>query len=338
MDSIVYPRDETINIYDDLNSSFTNKNFVKINTLKDNNCVYDSFLMAVHRNYQDKDTDTKRKIIRKEFIHQFKKYLTADSDVTQGEIYSKIFKAFELSEMRNEFEIRSKNNSPNIFDLVIIRKDREKLSGYNLFSKNVKKYYSATSNLFHLISLDFMKQIIEQRIVKKIYCEKLKFEDEKSKEINEIIDFINMKENSLDPVNFLTIITTNECSNQDMVLKLFSEILEINIFLCRSWNNEFTVLKEYMKKPEDPYIIIFKIEGRVSVTGINKSKIYETGGVKYSKGIKTILNAEKDRNAIEDLKKLSKNNVDSYYMERYVNYLKNIEQQSNLKNIEDYYE
>ena len=127
MNGIVYPRDETLDIYDDLKSSFTDKNFVKINTLKDNNCVYDSFLMAVHRNYQDKDTDMKRKIIRKEFIHQFKKYLTAESDATQGEIYSKIFDAFKLSEMNNEFEIRSKNNSPNIFDLVIIRKNEGKI-------------------------------------------------------------------------------------------------------------------------------------------------------------------------------------------------------------------
>ena len=195
MDSIVYPRDETIDIYDDLNSSFTNKNFVKINTLKDNNCVYDSFLMAVHRNYQDKDTDSKRKLIRNEFIYQFKKYLTAESESSQGEIYSKILKAFELSDMKKDYELRSKNNSPNIFDLVIIRKNKEKLTGYNLFSKNVKKYYSSTSNLFDLISLDFMKEIIEQRIVKKIYCEKLKEELENSKELNEIIDFINMKEN-----------------------------------------------------------------------------------------------------------------------------------------------
>ena len=97
MNGIVYPRDETLDIYDDLKSSFTDKNFVKINTLKDNNCVYDSFLMAVHRNYQDKNTDAKRKMIRKEFIHQFKKYLTAESDATQGEIYSKIHDAFKLS-------------------------------------------------------------------------------------------------------------------------------------------------------------------------------------------------------------------------------------------------
>ena len=131
-----------------------------------------------------------------------------------------------------------------------------------------------------------------------------------------------MKENSLDPVNFLKIITTNDCSNQDLVLKLFSEILEINIFLCRSWNTEFTIIKEYFKKSEDPYILIFKIEGRVSVTGINKNKIYETGGIKYSKGIKTLLNSEKDKNAINDLKKIYQNNIDSYYMEKYINYLK----------------
>ena len=60
---------------------------------------------------------------------------------------------------------------------------KEKLSGYNLFSKNVKKNYSATSNLFDLISLDFMKEIIEQRIVKKIYCEKLKIDEKQIKKL-----------------------------------------------------------------------------------------------------------------------------------------------------------
>ena len=78
----------------------------------------------------------------------------------------------------------------------------------------------------------------------------------------------------------------------------------VNIFLCRSWNSEISVIKTYERDNFNPYIIIFKIEGKVSYTGIEKSTIYETGGIKYEKGIKTILNPEKDKNAIEDIKKI----------------------------------
>ena len=65
MSFIVYPKGETKDIYDELKSSFTVKNFVKINTLKENNCVYDSFLMATYRNYQDQKSYEKCKLIRK---------------------------------------------------------------------------------------------------------------------------------------------------------------------------------------------------------------------------------------------------------------------------------
>ena len=41
MSSIVYPRQITKNIYDVIGSNFSTKQFVKINTLRDNTCVYE---------------------------------------------------------------------------------------------------------------------------------------------------------------------------------------------------------------------------------------------------------------------------------------------------------
>ena len=40
MSSIVYPLEITKDIYDVIKSSFSKKRFVKINTLKDNTCIY----------------------------------------------------------------------------------------------------------------------------------------------------------------------------------------------------------------------------------------------------------------------------------------------------------
>ena len=55
MSSIVYPRQITKNIYDIIGSNFSKKQFVKINTLRDNTCVYDSFLLNTYKNYQEEE-------------------------------------------------------------------------------------------------------------------------------------------------------------------------------------------------------------------------------------------------------------------------------------------
>lgn len=341
MSFIVYPKGETKDIYDELKSSFTVKNFVKINTLKENNCVYDSFLMATYRNYQDKKSVEKCKLIRSNFINQFKGFLISESNIDHEVIYNKVFQAFEMSDFKENYYLKSldEDDQYNILDLVIVKRDNEnEKNGFRLFSTKSKDFFKRNSNFFDKISTTFLKEIIEQRIVKRIYSQRLENEEANKEEIIEILEFINRKENNLDILNLFTIINIEDCNDQDLVLKLLSEVLGLNIFLCRSWNSEISVIKTYERDNFNPYIIIFKIEGKVSYTGIEKSTIYETGGIKYEKGIKTILNPEKDKNAIEDIKKIFKNDIDSFYKDKYVKYLSNLEQKSKLDHLEDYYE
>tara|TARA_R110001592_G_scaffold202005_1_gene451255 strand:+ start:937 stop:2229 length:1293 start_codon:yes stop_codon:yes gene_type:complete len=342
MSFIVYPVGETKDIYDELKSSFTEKNFVKINTFKENNCVYDSFLMATYRNYQDQKSADKCKLIRANFINQFKGFLISENTSVDHEvIYNKVFQAFEMSDFKENYYLKSldEDDEYNILDLVIMKRDNQnEKNGFRLFSTKSKDFFKKNSNFFEKIGIAFLKEIIEQRIVKRIYSERLENEEANKEEITEILEFINRKENNLDVLNLFDIINIDECDDQDLVLKLLSEVLGLNIFLCRSWNSEISVIKTYERDDFNPYIIIFKIEGKVSYTGIEKSTIYETGGIKYEKGIKTILNPEKDKNAIQDMKKIFKNDIDSFYKDKYVKYLSNLEQKSKLDHLEDYYE
>ena len=346
MSSIVYPLEITKDIYDVIKSSFSKKRFVKINTLKDNTCIYDSFLLDVYKNYQEEENKDKLRKIRENFITEFKGYLTAESEMSNQYIFDKVFEAFKMSDMKDLYTLKSTKDSFDIFDLVILKKDfsenDDKIKGYRLFPEKTKKYFSNVSNFFHLISLEFLKEIIEQRIVRKSKIDKikkLKISGDNQKEIDEleeILDFMNRKENNLSVVSLYNSVTLEDCEDQDLVLRLLSEILDINIFLCRGWNTELTVLKDFHKDDKLPYIIIFKGGGKTSLTGKYSKKFYEAGGIKTKEGIKTLLEKE-DEETIQDMKKMLQNDVESYFLEKYNKYLKNIEQKSKLDNLDTYY-
>ena len=347
MPSIIYPLQITKNIYDVIGSNFSKKQFVKINTLKDSTCVYDSFLMNIYKNYQEEENKNSLRKMRQQFITEFKGYITAESEMSNQYIYNKVFEAYEMTEMKDLYTLTLIRDNFDIFDLVIVKKNfsenTDKIKGYKLFPERVKKNFSNVSKFFSLISLNFLKEIIEQRIIRKSHIDKikrLKLTDENSREVEEleeILDFMNRKENNLDIDALYNSITLEDCEDQDLVLKLLSEMMNINIFLCRGWNTEITVLKDYNKEETNPYIIIFKGGGKTSITGTNSKKIYEAGGVKTKDGIKTLLTG-KDEDTINDLRKMLDNDIDSYFTEKYNKYLKNIEQRSNLDNIGKYYE
>jgi len=347
MSSVVYPLDVTKDIYDIIKSSFSKKKFVKINTLKDNSCIYDSFLLNVYKNYQEEQDKVILRKMRENFIVEFKGYLTSDSNMSNQFIFDKVFEAFRMSDMKDMYVLKSSEDTLSIFDLVILKKDfsenENKVKGYRLFPERTKKYFSDVSNFFNLISLEFLKEIIEQRIIRKAKVDKIKklrlSEGNKKQieELEEILDFMNRKENNLDIVSLYESVTLEDCEDQDLVLRLISETLDINIFLCRGWNKEISVLKDFHKDDISPYIIIFKGDGKVSLTGKNSRKNYEAGGIKTKDGIKTLLTRE-DEDIITDIKKIYQNDVESYFLEKYNKYLKNIEQKSKLDNLDNYYD
>ena len=346
MSSIVYPRQITKNIYDVIGSNFSTKQFVKINTLKENSCVYDSFLLNTYKNYQEEENEDSLRKIREQFIVEFKGYITAESEMSNQYIYNKVFEAYNMTEMKDLYILKSVEDNFDIFDLVIVRKDfseeTDKIKGYRLFPDKVKKYFTNVSNFFNLVSLEFLRDIIEQRIIRKSHMDKikkLKLSGEnltEIEELEEILEFMNRKENNLSIVSLYNSLTLEDCEDQDLILKLLSQILDINIFVCRGWNTEITVLKDYNKDDKNPYIIIFKGGGKTSITGSETKKYYEAGGIKTKEGIKTLL-TESDQDTIEDLKKMLDNDTDSYFLEKYNKYLKNIEQKSNLDNMGRYY-
>ena len=149
MSSIVYPRRITKNIYDVIGSNFSTKQFVKINTLKENSCVYDSFLLNTYKNYQEEENEDSLRKIREQFIVEFKGYITAESEMSNQYIYNKVFEAYNMTEMKDLYILKSVEDNFDIFDLVIVRKDfseeTDKIKGYRLFPDKVKKYFTNVS-------------------------------------------------------------------------------------------------------------------------------------------------------------------------------------------------
>ena len=199
MTSIVYPLQITKNVYDIIRSNFTSKQFVKINTLRDNTCIYDSFLLDTYKNYQEEENKDSLRKMRQDFITEFKGYLTADSEMSNQTIYNKVFEAYNMIEMKDIYILKPIKDDFDIFDLVVIRKEFSegsgKIKGYKLFPDRVKKYFSNVSNFFHLISLDFLKDIIEQRIIRKLHIDKIKklrLKDESSSKADELEEVLSL--------------------------------------------------------------------------------------------------------------------------------------------------
>ena len=142
MPSIIYPLQITKNIYDVIGSNFSKKQFVKINTLNDNTCVYDSFLLNTYKNYQEEENQNSLRKMRQQFITEFKGYVTAESEMSNQYTYNKVFEAYEMTEMKDLYTLKPIQDNFDIFDLVIVKKDfsgnMDKIKGYKLFPKRVK--------------------------------------------------------------------------------------------------------------------------------------------------------------------------------------------------------
>ena len=356
MSSVVYPLDGSKDTYTLLNSSFTNKKFVKIKNFGNEPCSLDALLMAVSKEYQDAMDAGKRDEISTRFRQEFKNYILAPGKDSDIELMEKIMRAYEMSSMKDKFRLKAVGEMKSIFDLVIIKKPHEgddyldlKIS-YPLFSTETRNLYMANSNLFSLLDETFLKDMIEQRYITKSYNEKIrKLEEMLDEEENmmmerelekhkELLNFNLNRKNNLSPENMFNIIDSDFCKNEDIILRLVSCVLKFNVFLCRSWNTEISVIKRMIWDKDYNYIILFKTDTPVSLTGMTGSVVYETGGVKISQGVITVIDSTKNKVIVNDLNQIFSNDIDAYYVDKYMTYLNKLEPITSVEKIEDNYE
>ena len=356
MSSVVYPLDGSKDTYTLLNSSFTNKKFVKIKNFGNEPCSLDALLMAVSKEYQDALDTSKRDELTTRFRQEFKNYILAPGKDSDIELMEKIMRAYEMSSMKDKFRLKAVGEMKNIFDLVIIKKPYEgddyldlKIS-YPLFSTETRNLYMANSNLFSLLDENFLKDMIDQRYIAKSYNEKIKkLEELLDEEENmmmerelekhkELLNFNLNRKNNLSPENMFNIIDSDFCKNEDIILRLVSCVLKFNIFLCRSWNTEISVIKRMIWDKDYNYIILFKTDTPVSLTGMTGSVVYETGGVKISQGVITVIDSSKNKVIVNDLNQIFSNDIDAYYVDKYMIYLNKLEPITSVEKIEDNYE
>jgi len=356
MSSVVYPLDGSKDTYTLLNSSFTNKKFVKIKNFGNDPCSLDALLMSVSKEYQEAYDTQKRDELVTKFRQEFKNYILAPSKDTDIELMEKIMKAYQMSSMKDKFRLKAVGEMKNIFDLVIIKKPHEgddyldlKIS-YPLFSTETRNLFLPNSNMFSLLDNNFLKDMIDQRYIIKSYNEKVKKLEElldeeedviMKKEMDrhrEILNFNMNRRNNLSPENMFNIIDSDFCKNEDIILRLVSCVLRFNIYLCRSWNTEISVIKRMIWDKNYNYIILFKTDTPVSLTGMRGEVRYETGGIKISQGVLTVLDVEKNKIFINDLNQIFNNDIDSYYIDKYMTYLNKLEPMTTVEKIEDNYE
>lgn len=356
MSSVVYPLDGSKDTYTLLNSSFTNKKFVKIKNFGKEPCSLDALLMAISKEYQSALDTGKRDELSTRFRQEFKNYILSPGKNSNIELMEKIMKAYKISSMKDKFRLKAIGEMKTIFDLIIIKKPHEgddyldlKIS-YPLFSSETKNLYMSNSNLFSLLDETFLKDMIEQRYITKSYNEKIrKLEEILDEEDNmmmerelekykEILNFNLNRKNNLSPENMFNIIDSDFCKNEDIILRLVSCVLKFNIFLCRSWNTEISVIKRMIWDKDYNYIILFKNDIPVSLTGMKGSVVYETGGVKISQGMTTVIDSSKNKVIIDDLNQIFSNDIDSYYVDKYMTYLNKLEPITSVEKIENNYE
>lgn len=356
MSSVVYPLDGSKDTYTLLNSSFTNKKFVKIKNFGNEPCSLDALLMAVSKEYQDAMDAGKRDEISTRFRQEFKNYILAPGKDSDVELMEKIMRSYDMSSMKDKFRLKAVGEMKSIFDLVIIKKPHEgddyldlKIS-YPLFSTETRNLYMANSNLFSLLDETFLKDMMEQRYITKSYNEKIrKLEEMLDEEENmmmerelekhkELLNFNLNRKNNLSPENMFNIIDSDFCKNEDIILRLVSCVLKFNVFLCRSWNTEISVIKRMIWDKDYNYIILFKTDTPVSLTGMTGSVVYETGGVKISQGVITVIDSTKNKVIVNDLNQIFSNDIDAYYVDKYMTYLNKLEPITSVEKIEDNYE
>ena len=355
MSSVVYPLPNSKDIYTLLHTSFSNKKFVKINNLGADPCSLDALMMAISKEYQETSNIDDRTKMLEDFKQELKKFLSMPSQETNTGLYKKIMEAYEMSNMKSQFKLRFMGEGRSIFDLIIIKKinDDDKYLdmkvSYPLFSTETKKVFMGNSNIFSLLDINFLKDMIEQRYITKIYMEKVKnlemlmSEEEdpmmrkEAEQYLEMVQFNLHRRNNLSPENLYNSIDSDLCKNEDILLGFLSNIMKFNVFLCRSWSTEISIIKTMIHQKEYPYVMIFKTDTPVSLTGLKIGEGFETGGIKTSKGIKTILNFEKDKVVIDELFQMKDNDIDAYYLEKYMSYLNKLKHNSDMTTIKELY-
>lgn len=334
MRGLVYPLGETTKIYRELNSSYLPTNPVKINVRDQSSCAFHAILMAICEEYQDSMDDSKRKEISETFKIQLRTYLLSPSTMSESAIADRLSEAYDRSNMKDRYRLKM---SSDLFSTRIIKIGEPDYTSprvsYLLFPKNMTSEIKPTSKIFELLSLEFLTRMMDQRFLLGVYSEKVmemekvlsedsnyQMEDEVSR-LRELMSFNMHKSNSLTPDNLIKLIDDNFCENQDLLIRLFSESLKFNVFFCRAWSTEVSVIKEFRISKSYPSIMIFKIDGKISITGISTGVIYETGGVLSEKGIKTILDPKNDAKMIQVLREIKSSEVDGFHMEKYHTYL-----------------
>jgi len=354
MSSVVYPLPENKNLITDIDNNFTMKKIVKIKNIGKDKCSIDSLLMAISKEYQNSEDEDSRQEIIKDFKDQFKDSLTSTSKEPEENVYNKFLAAYEISNNRNNFFLKNPKDSKNIYDLVIDSYYKEdfyeiKLE-YPLFNEDTKKIFSPDSNIFTIIEKEFIRDILDQDFTINFYKEKIqqlkeKLDERDNKKLRkqltsyeEIIEFNTDPKNNLTFKNLYEAVDSDLCKNEDIILRIVSCILKFNIFLCRSWNTEISVIKKFFWNKDYPYIILFKLDTPVSLTGVRKEFGYETGGIKSGGEIRTILKPGVDVTTIKDLNKIYDNKIDSYYLEKYQNYLNKLPASVDYNKLEENYE
>lgn len=339
--NIVYPQKCTSDILDTVPNSFSDNTFVKINTFCKSNCIYDSFLMAGYMQFQNEKDLKKRKKIKNDFKQNLINYLTKSGELTSQDCYNKIFDAFERSKYTHKYSLTNSDRKFTIYDIMVVSKE-DKEKKFFLFNKEMRKKIPIDSNFFNVINLELLKEIIEHKICLeeyKYYLKQLEEDEDydKMEDVEEIINFMELEENNMNPENLMKLLSLKNKSHSDLVLKIISSVFDINILLCRPWNKEITVINKFEYNKENNYIIIFKISGEVSLTGEHINICYETGGYIHSNAIKTILNYENDKEVLDTIDKLYENNTESYYMEKYLSYLQKLRNNHDLENLSMFY-
>ena len=334
MRGLVYPLGETTKMYRELNSSYLPTNMVKINVRDQGSCAFHSILMSISDEYQDAKDDMSRKKISESFKNQLKTHLLSPSGMDESSIIDRFMEAHEMSNMKDRYRLKI---SGNLFGIKLVKIGESdytsKKISYLLFPKNMTSDLKPTSKIFELLSLEFLTKMMDQRFLLGLYSEKvMEMEkvlssdtnyqmEEEVERLRELMAFNMHKSNNLVPENLIKLIDDDFCENQDLLIRLFSESLKFNVFFCRAWNTEVSVIKEFRISRSYPSIVIFKLDGRISITGINTKIIYETGGVMTEKGVKTILDPKIDSKVIQVLREIKSTEVDGFYLEKYHTYL-----------------
>jgi len=258
MSSINYPSNGTNDNIEIINSNVLGKKVVKIKTIKDNRNLFHVFLNCSCREYQNEEDIDKKNSICKVFNNQVLNYIKSDSTVSRADIYNKFKQVSLTEEIKNKFSLHLLGKDRNIFKAVMVKKNSDddfiNLNlAYNLFSKKTSEEFLPTSIFFSILNEKLISQMLLQRFTVKNYEERIKnmkihleesdITSEDIDKFKEMIDYNNKFCNNLEPLNFIEILKKGN-ENNELLLNLFSCIFKINIFLCRSWNNDISVIKE----------------------------------------------------------------------------------------------